>query len=64
MTAIRAGTEIRDGDGKLIATIVHDMHEGDLLLPEYVRMADGTMPVIGEQMPQVVWDFIRKSYGN
>lgn len=58
MVLVKAGTEIKDADGNLIATIVHDLNAGDHLMPEYIRMADGTTPVAGEPMPKAIWDYL------
>jgi hypothetical protein len=55
---VKAGTEIRDSDGVLVATIVHDLVAGDYLLPDYVRLADGRTPVEGEEMPKAVWEYL------
>jgi len=55
---VKAGTEIKDADGNLVATIVQDLVAGDHLMPEYIRLADGRTPVKGEPMPKAVWDHL------
>lgn len=51
---VKAGTKIRNATGHHVATIVQDIHEGEVVMPSHVEMADGSKPVVGELMPQAL----------
>lgn len=54
MKTIKAGTIIRNATGHHIATIVEDVHEGDFIMPQHVKMADGSTLQVGERMPSAL----------
>jgi len=60
MSVIKAGTEIRDEKGDLVATITRDCETGEIVSPDMFRMADGSTPLRGQLMPKAVYDFIEK----
>lgn len=57
---VKAGTEIHDEYGNLVATVVYDLRKHDYVGSEQFKMADGHTPVEGEQMPKAVFDYLRK----
>lgn len=46
----KAGTEIRDDSGKLIARIVCDVYTGDVVKAEQFEYPDGSRPIVGDEM--------------
>ena len=55
---VTAGTEIRDDDGALVATVARDLHAGAFLEPADIRLADGAMLARGERVPVDVWRYL------
>lgn len=60
---IKAGTEIRDGDGKLIATVVRDIHIGESLMATSFRLPDGNHPIGGTLIPTAVDEYLKRQIG-
>lgn len=54
---IPAGTEIRDAEGKLIVTVVEDIHPWTVNSHKLFRLPNGEHPAPGERMPYVVAEF-------
>jgi AAA+ superfamily predicted ATPase len=56
---IKAGTEVRDADGKLFATFARDVWEGQYLEPGHFMFADGSVPQRGTPIPTPIVNFLR-----
>lgn len=54
----KAGTEIRDENGALVATIIRDVYIGDPIGSADLVLPDGSHPIPGDLMPKAVVDFM------
>lgn len=59
MILAKAGTEIRDADGNLVATLTCDIVRGQSVSETQFHLADGTVPIRGELMPAAVARFVQ-----
>lgn len=59
MILAAAGTEIRDDNGDLVATLPCDIVQGQSVSESQFKLADGTDPIRGELMPPAVVRFVR-----
>jgi len=59
MSLIERGTEIRNVDGELVATIARDIAYGEIVSPDQFVLADGSRPFRGQPMPFALLRFIR-----
>jgi hypothetical protein len=54
----KAGTEIKDRDGNLVATLTRDVHIGEIVAANMFILPNGEHPKSGEIMPPAVWEFV------
>lgn len=55
----RAGTEIRDKAGALVATLTRDVYAHDNVHSSDFLMADGSYPAAGTLIPRAIADFMK-----
>lgn len=55
-----AGTQIRDDEGNLVATLTRDVFAHEIVSPEQFRLPDGSTPSKDAIMPRAVARFINR----
>lgn len=59
---VKAGTEVRDDDGRVVATVTRDVFRGEPPLPDQFSFADGRQLSVGEPMPPVIARFVFRGW--
>lgn len=59
MLIAKAGEEIRDADGDLVATLAVDIHVGQVCLASQWILPNGKHPSPTDTVPEAIRDFVR-----